>query len=718
MDAPLVASQTDSPNDERLAFLRLDTAARKTLNQIQPKLLKDLPAVTDALYEHLQKWPALKPLLAGSEKIAQLKAAQTSHWKHLFSGQFDPAYFERTLTVGRVHEKIGLEPRWYMGAYCFMLEHLLISVLPAKAQDAKVRQTVEAILRAAFLDMDMSVAAYVKNAESGRLKEEMLALSNVLENEVQTTVTAMSEQAGRMTEGAERLTTISRHLHETAAIVDTSTGTAIGNVQSVAGATEEMDASSRQIAHQVNEQQRLTRAAVSQAEAANETVRELTHSVGRINEVVTLVEQIAAQTKLLALNATIEAARTGEAGKGFAVVAAEVKSLARQTEEAISAIRTQSNGIRTAMHEAIAMVQRVTEDIGSINALADEIAQSTNQQQEATSEISQSAASASSQVRMVGDNAQEVLSSSRETGETAEQVRQSSILVKNNIEDFQRRLSTILRTSQAGNRREEERYPLGVACSLDLAGKRSSTTTANLSRSGALILGAYDGIVEGAHISLELDGVGAFSATVMKTSEVGLHLKFNDLSTEQKQAVGTLIEAARKKDKPYIERCQGVAAQIAKALDAALHGRRIDRTALFSTDYALIPDTDPKQFLAPFTTLADELLPGITEPVVESDRHVVFCIAVDRNGYAPTHNRKYSQPQRPGDPNWNNKNCRNRRLFNDTTAILSAANRRPFLVQIYRRDMGSDGIVMLKEIAAPILLDNDLWGNVRMGLPL
>lgn len=65
--------------------------------------------------------------------------------------------------------------------------------------------------------------------------------------------------------------------------------------------------------------------------------------VDQIENVVTLVNDIADQTNLLALNASIEAARAGEHGKGFAIVAQEVRKLAENT---VSALTTVSENVQ------------------------------------------------------------------------------------------------------------------------------------------------------------------------------------------------------------------------------------------------------------------------------------------------------------------------------------------------------------------------------------
>jgi hypothetical protein len=65
------------------------------------------------------------------------------------------------------------------------------------------------------------------------------------------------------------------------------------------------------------------RAATTEVGTARETIGSLTRSSAEIQEIIALIDSVAAQTRLLALNATIAAARAGEAGKGFAVVASE-----------------------------------------------------------------------------------------------------------------------------------------------------------------------------------------------------------------------------------------------------------------------------------------------------------------------------------------------------------------------------------------------------------
>ncbi|MGY6632204.1 MAG: methyl-accepting chemotaxis protein [Alkalilacustris sp.] len=184
-----------------------------------------------------------------------------------------------------------------------------------------------------------------------------------------------------------------------------------------------------------------------------------------------------------------------------------------------------------------------------------------------------------------------------------------------------------------------------------------------------------------------------------------------DLSERMLQA--SVAAGGSSRDARFIARVQSDAAAIGAALSEAVDRGDIALSDLFSTRYRPIPGTNPAQVLAPFTALTDRLLPPIQEAALELDPRVVFCAAVDRNGYLPTHNRKFSRPQ-GDDPVWNAAHSRNRRIFDDRVGLKAGRNIEPFLLQTYRRDMGGGEFKMMKDLSAPIRVKGRHWGGLRL----
>jgi methyl-accepting chemotaxis protein len=166
-------------------------------------------------------------------------------------------------------------------------------------------------------------------------------------------------------------------------------------------------------------------------------------------------------------------------------------------------------------------------------------------------------------------------------------------------------------------------------------------------------------------------------------------------------------------DTPFIRHAQGAAAKISALFEDAIRDGRLTVESLFDATYQPIPGTNPQQVTAQFTDFADAVLPAIQEPMLSADPRVVFCVAVDRNGYLPTHNQKFSKPQ-GSDVAWNTANCRNRRMFNDRVGLAAGRNTRPFLLQTYRRDMGGGQYRMMKDVSAPITVAGRHWGGLRL----
>jgi len=99
---------------------------------------------------------------------------------------------------------------------------------------------------------------------------------------------------------------------------------------------------------------------------------------------------------------------------------------------------------------------------------------------------------------------------------------------------------------------------------------------------------------------------------------------------------------------------------------------------LFDTDYQPVQRSEPLQALTRFTDFTDRCLPTLQEPALGFDSRVVFCAAIDRNGYLPTHKNVFSQPQ-GGDAVWN---AAHSRIFDDRVSLQAGRNTAPFLLQV------------------------------------
>ncbi|MFP4225547.1 MAG: methyl-accepting chemotaxis protein [Desulfobacterales bacterium] len=124
---------------------------------------------------------------------------------------------------------------------------------------------------------------------------------------------------------------------------------------------------------------------------AESTVK-LSEQTKSIEEIINTVTDIADQSNILSVNASIEAAKAGEQGKGFAVVAQEVKTLADQSKEATSQVRTILGDIQKATSAAVMATERGTKSVEEAIELAEQAGNAIDRLERQVNESSDAAA--------------------------------------------------------------------------------------------------------------------------------------------------------------------------------------------------------------------------------------------------------------------------------------------------------------------------------------
>ena len=236
----------------------------------------------------------------------------------------------------------------------------------ARLSECNIRQTIDEPFIPEFeplrRDFNASIGAF------------QAALVNVLQQ-----TNSLNQNSGQMHEAADQLSMRTKEqaasLEQTSAALELVTAT----VKSSTANTEDT--------------RKLVKNALQSASTSSSVVQETITAMQRIesasseiNQIISVIDEIAFQTNLLALNAGVEAARAGEAGKGFAVVAQEVRELAQRSAKAAKEIkgliensgREVNEGVRlvdatgVALHEIEQFVAAIDKNMQSLATAATE----------------------------------------------------------------------------------------------------------------------------------------------------------------------------------------------------------------------------------------------------------------------------------------------------------------------------------------------------------
>src|SRR5215813_1549702 len=152
----------DEELKRRLAFYELTDEDFKRLTSLKPFAERWTNEITDGLYELVMGQPESRAFFADQATLARVKKLQNSYFLGLFSGNYDLNYVRDRLRVGTAHERIGMPPKLYLGAYRRYLALIHAKLLDHfHGNEAEAAIALSSIRKIIFFDMALAIDTYI-----------------------------------------------------------------------------------------------------------------------------------------------------------------------------------------------------------------------------------------------------------------------------------------------------------------------------------------------------------------------------------------------------------------------------------------------------------------------------------------------------------------------------------------------------------------------------
>ena len=280
-----------------------------------------------------------------------------------------------------------------------------------------ITATVDAIGQIAAGDISQPI----QTEFPGDFNEIKLALNQMIQRLNEVTVTVKNV--------AETVASGSRDVTKEASLLSQEASKESELVEEITSEMDVIAATVRYNAERAAQTEAIALKLVEDAGISERSVLNTVSAMQNIAEKISIIEQIALQTRMLSLNATIEAARAQEYGRGFGVVASSVRNLSEETRVAAEEINKLARAALQIAKNSAQELHNVISEIQKTGGLVQEMNAATSEQQQHIEHVNDS-------VHRLDKISQQNVSTSEKLAAAAEEFVRQSASLRQSMEFF------------------------------------------------------------------------------------------------------------------------------------------------------------------------------------------------------------------------------------------------------------------------------------------
>ncbi len=177
--------------ERRKQWLGFTAEDEDRLLALDPLAQRYADEVIEELYEHFLANAEMARFFATTEEVERVKGLQRAYFRRLTQGGYDIDYAADRIGIGATHQRIGLDIKWYLGAYSFYIRAVTSRIAAAFNDPAAGLAHWHSLKKLMFLDIGLALDSYTAAREQV-IREQQAALRELATRQQQETIRELS----------------------------------------------------------------------------------------------------------------------------------------------------------------------------------------------------------------------------------------------------------------------------------------------------------------------------------------------------------------------------------------------------------------------------------------------------------------------------------------------------------------------------------------------